>query len=58
MTKRMETQAAIEKLNSVGYSINVRSTFLDCSKGDFRFPLDITEGTVNLNKVNYLVFIA
>ena len=56
--KRMETQAAITKLQAAGYTVDVRSCFLNCSKGSFRYPLDITNGTVNWRKVSYLVFIA
>lgn len=57
-TFRIELKTAIEKLQKAGYTITERSCFLDCQKGEIRFPLDITKNTVNRGKLNYLIFIA
>lgn len=56
--RRTEASAAVEKLKAAGYTVIERSTFLDCTKGDIRMPLDIIAGTVNAQKLSYLVFIA
>jgi hypothetical protein len=57
-TFRTEIKIAIERLQKAGYTVTERSCFLDCQKGEIRYPLDITANTVNRGKLNYLIFIA